>query len=63
MKYKQLKITLSFLLAIGLTGLQAQTLHVKQSEGTKTAYSLGDIRKINFVQKAGMCPPGKSGQR
>lgn len=50
MKYKQLKITLSFLLVIGLTGLQAQTLHVKQSEGTKTAYSLVDIRKINFSE-------------
>ncbi len=50
MKYKQLKVTLSLMLVIGLTGLQAQSLHVRQSPGTETSYPLGDIRKISFSE-------------
>jgi hypothetical protein len=48
MKYKQLKIILSLFLLFGLTVLQAQTLQVKLSNGTETAYSLGNISKISF---------------
>ncbi|MCA1758507.1 MAG: T9SS type A sorting domain-containing protein [Bacteroidales bacterium] len=50
MKHKRLKIILTLLLGFGLTGVKAQTLHVKQSEGTETAYSLGDIRVITFSE-------------
>jgi len=36
------------MLGLGLTGLQAQTMYLKQSNGTQTAYSLSGIRKMIF---------------
>jgi hypothetical protein len=34
--------------AFGLSGLQAQTMYVKENSGTQTAYALSGIRKITF---------------
>ncbi|HLW09229.1 MAG TPA: T9SS type A sorting domain-containing protein [Fermentimonas sp.] len=48
MKQKKLKISLLLLLGLGLTGLQAQSLFVKQSNNTQSTYALDDIRKITF---------------
>ena len=36
------------MLRLGLTGLQAQTMYVKESSDTQTAYTLSSIRKITF---------------
>jgi len=36
------------LLGLGLTGLQAQTVYVKESSGTQTAYPLSSVRKMTF---------------
>ena len=49
MKHKQLKLIALLLLGLGLTGLQAQTMYVKQSNGTKTAYALSNVRKMTFT--------------
>lgn len=48
MKYKRLKLVAILLLGIGLTGLQAQTMYVVQSNGTQTPYALNGIRKLTF---------------
>lgn len=48
MKYKRLKLVAILLLGIGLTGLQAQTMYVVQSNGIQTAYALNGIRKLTF---------------
>ena len=48
MRHKNVKLTTLLLLGLGLTGLQAQTIYVKQTSGTQTAYSLSDIKKMNF---------------
>jgi hypothetical protein len=48
MRHKRLKLGSVFLLGLGLTGLQAQTMYVKQSNGTQTAYALSNIQKMNF---------------
>jgi len=48
MRYKQLIVSAMLMLAIGLTGLQAQTMNVKQSIGTQTAYDLNSISKMDF---------------
>ena len=48
MKYKQLKFIAVLLLGLGLTGLQAQTMNVKEMGGTETSYSLSEISKITF---------------
>ncbi|MDD4970290.1 MAG: T9SS type A sorting domain-containing protein [Paludibacter sp.] len=40
---------LSYLFAIGLTGLKAQTsLNVKDKSGTQTSYVLSDLQKLTF---------------
>jgi hypothetical protein len=48
MNFKQLKLSVAFLLGLGLTGLQAQTMYVKESNGAQTAYALGNIQKMSF---------------
>lgn len=48
MKYKRLKLTAILLLGLGLTGLQAQTMYVVQSNGTQIAYALNGIQKLTF---------------
>jgi hypothetical protein len=50
MKENRLKIITTLVLGIWLTGLQAQTLRVKQAEGTETAYSLAEISKMSFSE-------------
>lgn len=50
MKENRLKIIATLVLGIWLTGLQAQTLRIKQMEGTETAYSLAEISKLSFSE-------------
>jgi hypothetical protein len=50
MKESRLKMMATLVLGIWLNGLQAQTLHVKQAEGTETAYSLTEISKLSFSE-------------
>jgi hypothetical protein len=44
----RLKLSTVLFLGLGLTSLQAQTMYVKESGGTQTAYSLSNIRKMTF---------------
>jgi hypothetical protein len=48
MRHKRLKLSAIILLGLGLTGLHAQTMHVKESSGTQTAYTLSNVRKMTF---------------
>lgn len=48
MRHKKLKLSALLLLGLGLSGLQAQTLYVKKSSGTQTAYTLSNVRKMTF---------------
>ena len=48
MRQKRLKLSAVFLLGLGLTGLQAQTMYVKEKSGTQTAYTLSSLRKMTF---------------
>ena len=48
MRQKRLKLSAVLLLGLGLTGLQAQTMYVKESSGTETAYTLSTIQKMSF---------------
>ena len=48
MRHKKLKISAVLLFGLGLTGLQAQTIYVKQSSGTENSYVLNDIQKVTF---------------
>ena len=48
MRKKRLKLSAVLLLGLGLTGLQAQTMYVKESGGTQTAYPLSNIQKMSF---------------
>ncbi len=48
MRHKRMKLSAILLFGIGLTGLQAQTMFVKQSNGTQTAYALSNVRKMTF---------------
>ena len=48
MKHKRLKLSALLFLGLGLTGLQAQTMYVKESSGTQTAYTLSNIQKMSF---------------
>lgn len=48
MRHKRLKLSAVLLLGLGLTGLQAQTMYVKESSGTQTAYTLSNIQKMSF---------------
>jgi hypothetical protein len=49
MRQKRLKLSGILLLGLGLTGIQAQTMYVKESKGTQTAYSLNNIQKMSFL--------------
>ncbi len=49
MRHKKLQLSALLLLGLGLTGLQAQTMYVKQSSGTQTAYALSNVRKMTFA--------------
>jgi len=48
MLHKKLKLSAVLLLGLGLTGMQAQTMNVKQSNGTQTVYALHSVRKMTF---------------
>lgn len=48
MRQKRLKLSGILLLGLGLTDIQAQTMYVKESNGTQTAYSLNSVRKMTF---------------
>lgn len=58
MRHKRLKLSAVILLGLGLTGLQAQTMYVKEKSDTQTAYALSSLRKMTFsggnvtIQKA-----------
>ena len=48
MKIKQIQLIALLLSALGLTSVQAQTLYVKESSGTQTAYTLSNVQKMTF---------------
>jgi len=48
MEHKLFKLSTIILFSIGLSGLNAQTMYVKESNGTQTAYALNDIQKMSF---------------
>ncbi len=48
MRQKRLKFSAVFLLGLGLTGLQAQTIYIKVKSGNQTAYTLSSTRKMTF---------------
>ena len=49
MRHKKLKLSIVLFLGIGLTGLQAQNMYVKEKSGTQTTYSLSAVKKISFL--------------
>ena len=48
MRQKRLRLSVVFMLGLGLTGLQAQTMYIKEKSGTQTAYTLSSLRKMTF---------------
>ena len=48
MRHKKVKVCVVLLLGLGLTGLQAQTMYVIESNDTQTDYALSNIRKMTF---------------
>lgn len=48
MRRKKLKLCAVLLLGLGLSGLQAQSLFVRISNGPQTAYALSSIQKLTF---------------
>lgn len=50
MRHKRLKLTGLILLGFGLTGLQAQTMYVRDNSGTQTAYNLSSVQKMTFSE-------------
>ena len=48
MRHKRLKLIGLLMLGLGLTGLQAQIMFVKETNGTQTAYVMNNIRKMSF---------------
>jgi hypothetical protein len=55
MKHKFLKLNAVLLLGLSLSSLQAQTtMNVMATNGTHTAYTLGDIRKLTFPSTGNM---------
>ena len=48
MKHKLLKLSVVLLFVFALTGLQAQTMYVREKSGTQTDYTLSDIMKMSF---------------
>ena len=49
MRHNRLQICVLILFGLGLTGIQAQTIYVKQSNGTQTAYAYSNLRKMTFA--------------
>ena len=49
MKHIRLKLSIVTLLILGSTELQAQTMYVRQSNGTETTHTLNDIQKMTFL--------------
>jgi len=48
MRHKRVQLSAVFIFGLGLTGLQAQTMSVKQINGNQTAYSLNNVWKMTF---------------
>lgn len=48
MKHIKSKLSVLLLLGLGLTDLQAQNLYVNESNGSQTAYTLSNVRKMTF---------------
>lgn len=48
MKQKKTKLIAILIFGLGLTGLQAQTMNVKENNGTQTTYALSNIQKMSF---------------
>lgn len=48
MFYKRLQLSAIFLLVLCITELQAQTIFIKQSNGSQTAYAISNVRKVTF---------------
>jgi len=48
MQHKKFTLSVVLLFGLGLTGLHAQTLYVKENSGTQTAYPLNNIKKMSF---------------
>jgi len=48
MRHKRLKLCTVLLLGLGLTGLQAQTIFLKENSGNQTTYALNSIHKMTF---------------
>jgi hypothetical protein len=48
MRHKRLILSAALLLGLGLTGLQAQTMYVKENKGTQTAFALSNVQKMSF---------------
>ncbi len=48
MRQKRLKFSAVFLLGLGLSGLQAQTMYIKEKSATQTTYTLSSTRKMTF---------------
>jgi len=49
MRHKKLKLRAILLLGLALSGLQAQIMDVRQSNGSLTAYTLSNLRKMTFL--------------
>ncbi len=49
MKYLKMALAAALLLGLGLTGLKAQTLYVKESNDAQTEFNLSKLRKITFT--------------
>ena len=48
MEHKKVKLSALLLLGLGLTGIQAQSMYVKEHSGIQTPYTLSSIRKLTF---------------
>lgn len=50
MKHNRFIFTLSFLVCLGLSGLKAQNMYVRPTNGTQTDYAIANIRKLTFSE-------------
>lgn len=48
MRYNKFQLGALLLLGTGLSGLQAQTMYLRQINGAQTAYSLNNVKKLTF---------------
>ncbi len=49
MRYKKVILCALLLLGIGLTGIKAQSMYVKEHSGIQTPYTLSSIKKLTFA--------------